>query len=284
MHVEPFFDPRTWTLTYVVWDPDTRDAVIIDAVLDYDPNRAVLHEESNRRVLAHVEAHALRVHWVLETHPHADHVSGAQGLRRRLGAKTAILGRIVEVQRYFSGMYNLSIPTDGSQFDHLVHDGELLRAGSLEIEAIATPGHTPACVTWRIGDALFTGDALFQPDYGTGRCDFPRGSAAELYDSVMRLYHRFPDETVCYVGHDYQPGGRPMRAATTIGASKQFNRQLRADTPREEFVRFRQERDLTLSMPALIFPSVQLNIDGGRLPAPEANGRRYLKTPLTIVE
>ena len=230
-----------------------------------------------------VEKEGLKLHYVLETHAHADHLSGSQGLKRRFEAKIGASERIVEVQRYFAGAFDLDVATDGSQFDRLVSDGDVLAAGALRVEAIATPGHTPACVTWHIGDALFTGDALFMPDYGTGRCDFPRGSAADLFDSVQRLYARFPDETRVFVGHDYQPGGRELRYETTIGESKRHNRQLRADTLRAEFVAFRDERDRSLALPALRFPSIQVNIDAGRLPAPGRNGRRYLKLPLTIL-
>ena len=283
MRVEHVFDPRTWTLTYVVWDEHTRDAVIIDPVLDYDPNRVAVYEETNGQVADIVQRHALQVRWILETHAHADHLSGSQGLKRRFEAKVGISERIVEVQRYFAGSFDLDIPTDGSQFDHLVKDGEVLEAGALRVEAVATPGHTPACVTWHIGDALFTGDTLFMPDYGTGRCDFPRGSAADLYDSVQRLYERFPDETRVFVGHDYQPGGRPLMCETTIGESKRHNRQLRIETPRHDFVAFRNERDRSLSLPALLFPSIQVNIDAGRLPPPGRNGRRYLKLPITVM-
>lgn len=282
--IEPFYDPRTFTLTYVVADPMTRDAVIIDPVLDYDPAAGATWTESVDRVTAHVRQRGLRVHYVLETHAHADHLSGSQLLRRRLEAAVAIGERIREVQATFQTFLDLpaSFATDGSQFDRLLADGERLMAGSVAIEVIATPGHTPACVSYRIGDAVFTGDALFIEDYGTGRCDFPRGSASALYDSIQRLY-ALPDETRVFVGHDYQPGGRAVRWETSIGASRAQNLQLGGRTTREEFIALRIARDATLAAPRLLFPSVQVNLDAGRLPAPHANGHRYLVIPLNVL-
>jgi glyoxylase-like metal-dependent hydrolase (beta-lactamase superfamily II) len=281
MRVEPFFDPTTFTLTYVVSDPVTRDAVVIDPVLDYDPGAGTTSTASVDRVSEHVRRERLRVHYILETHAHADHLSGSQLLRRRFDARIAIGERIREVQATFRDIFDLpaSFATDGSQFDRLLADGDLVRAGSLSIEVIATPGHTPACVTYRIEDAVFTGDALFTEDYGTGRCDFPRGSAEALYDSIQRLY-ALPDETRVFVGHDYQPGGREVRWMTTIGASKAHNPQLDARTPRDEFVARRRARDAALPAPRLLFPSVQVNVDAGRLPRPHENGTRYLVIPL----
>lgn len=283
MHVEGFFDPATWTLTYVVFDPDTRDAVIIDPVLDFDPVRISTRQDSTRRILDYVQQHGLNVHYVLETHAHADHLSGAQDLKAALGARIGIGAHITAVQEAFKGLFNFGddFATDGSQWDQLVHEGQPLQAGSLTIEAIHTPGHTPACVTYQIGDALFTGDTMFMPDFGTGRCDFPGGSAAQLWDSIQKLY-RLPDATRVFVGHDYQPHGRDLRFETTIGAAKRDNIQLRADTPKDTFVAWRTARDETLSPPALIFQSVQVNADGGRLPSPEANGQRYLRLPMGI--
>ena len=283
-HIEPFYDPRTYTLTFVVSDPETRDAVIIDPVLDYDPSNGTTWTESVDQVSAYVREHGLRVHYVLETHAHADHLSASQLLRRRFDAKIAIGERIREVQDTFKGIFDLptAFATDGSQFDRLLSDGEQLKAGSLSFKVIATPGHTPACVTFHIGDTLFTGDALFTEDYGTGRCDFPRGSADALYDSIQRLY-ALPDETRVFVGHDYQPGGREVRWETTIGASKAKNPQLSGRTSKSEFVALRNARDATLAAPRLLFPSVQINVDAGRLPAPHANGHRYVVTPLNVL-
>jgi glyoxylase-like metal-dependent hydrolase (beta-lactamase superfamily II) len=284
MHVEPFYDARTSTLTYVVSDPATRDAVVIDPVLDYDPAAGITWTESVDRVSDHLRREGLRLHYVLETHAHADHLSGSQLLRRRFDARVAIGEKIREVQATFRPIFDLppSFAVDGSQFDRLLADGEELRAGSLAIEVIPTPGHTPACVTYRIEDAVFTGDALFTEDYGTGRCDFPRGSADALYDSVQRLY-ALPDTTRVFVGHDYQPGGREVRWLTTIGASKAQNPQLSATTTRAQFVAMRRARDATLAAPRLLFPSVQVNVDAGRLPAPHASGNRYLVVPLNVL-
>jgi glyoxylase-like metal-dependent hydrolase (beta-lactamase superfamily II) len=282
VNVRAFFDPATSTLTYVVHDPATRDAVVIDPVLDYDPAASQTSTASVEAVAAFIEAEHLRLHYVLETHAHADHLSGSQLLERRFGAKVAIGARITEVQATFQQLFDLGpgLPTDGSQFDRLLGDGEVLAAGSLSVRVLATPGHTPACVSYLIDGAVFTGDALFIEDYGTGRADFPRGSAEDLYTSVHDRLYSLPDETRVFVGHDYQPNGRALRFETTIGASKRHNVQLRAETTREEFVRFRNGRDATLSPPRLLLPSVQINIDAGRLPAPHANGRRYLSIPL----
>lgn len=282
MQIETFYDQATFTLTYVVYDQKSRDAVVIDPVLDYDPLSSATATKSLEAVEAFVEKEGLRLHYVLETHAHADHLSGAQYLKRRFGAKVGIGARIRDVQTVFKDVFDLgpSFAVDGSQFDQLFEDGEKARAGTLEIEVFATPGHTPACVTYKIEDALFTGDALFIEDYGTGRCDFPSGSADALYTSVHERLYGLPDATRVFVGHDYQPNGRPLRYETTIGRSKESNIQLRASTSREEFVRRRTERDATLKAPRLLYPSVQINIDAGRLPAPHANGRRYLTIPL----
>ena len=284
MHVEPFFDPSTFTLTYVVSDPATRDAVLIDPVLDYDAAAGTTTTASVDRVSEYIRREGLRLHYVLETHAHADHLSGSQILRRRFDTRVAIGERIREVQATFRELFDLPpiFRTDGSQFDRLLTDGEVVHAGALEIGVIATPGHTPACVTYRIEDAVFTGDALFTEDYGTGRCDFPRGSAEALYDSIQRLY-ALPEETRVFVGHDYQPGGREVRWMTTIGASRAKNPQLDARTPRDVFVANRRLRDAALPAPRLLFPSVQINIDAGRLPPPHANGNRYLMVPLNVL-
>jgi len=281
--VEAFYDVPTYTLTFLVYDEASRDAVIIDPVLDYDPLASQTNVESAANLVARVRALGLRVRWVLETHAHADHLTASQYLKVQLGAPIAIGERITAVQQTFKGLFDLpeDFPTDGSQFDRLLADGETLEAGTLRVGVIATPGHTPACVTYHIGDALFTGDALFMDDYGTGRCDFPRGSSSQLYDSIRKLY-ALPDATRVFVGHDYQPDGRDVKWETTIGASKDHNPQLSASTTKEEFVRQRDARDATLAPPRLIFQSVQVNIDAGRLPAPHANGTRYLRLPLNL--
>lgn len=284
MNIQPFYEPRTSTLTYVVFDEATRDAIIIDPVLDYDPLPSQTSTESVEKVAAFVDAQKLRVHYVLETHAHADHLSSSQYLRRRFDARVAIGKRITEVQETFRDIFDLGpdFKTDGSQFDRLFEDGEVFHAGSLRIEVIATPGHTPACVTYKLGDAIFTGDALFVEDQGTGRCDFPRGSAEALYHSIHERLYPLPDETRVFVGHDYQPNGRELRYQTTLGAEKRHNIQLRAESTKEEFIRFRTERDRTLAQPKLLFPSVQVNVDAGHLPGPHGNGRRYLSLPLNL--
>lgn len=281
--VRGFFDTATWTLTYLVWDPETRDAVVIDPVLDFDPLSVSTGTTSVETVAEAVEAEGLNVRWILETHAHADHLSGSQALKQKTDAGVAIGAHITAVQDVFKGIFGIGeeLPADGSQFERLLSDGETLAAGSLAVEVIATPGHTPACVTYKIGDAIFTGDTMFMPDFGTGRCDFPGGSAEQLYDSIQKLY-QLPDDTRVFVGHDYQPGGRALAFETSIGACKRDNKQLKADTSREDFVRFRTERDATLSPPKLIFQSIQVNIDAGRLPQPAANGRRYLKLPMGV--
>lgn len=284
MKIETFYDPATYTLTYVVFDPKSRDAVVIDPVLDYDVLSSATATKSLEAVESFLKKEGLRLHYVLETHAHADHLSGSQYLKRRFDAKVGIGARIRDVQKVFKDVFDLApaFAVDGSQFDRLLEDGEKVSAGTLEIEVIATPGHTPACVTYKIGDAVFTGDALFIEDYGTGRCDFPSGSADALYTSVHERLYALPDETRVFVGHDYQPNGRALRYETTIGMSKEANVQLRASTTREDFVRKRNERDATLAAPRLLYPSVQINIDAGRLPKPHANGRRYLAIPLNL--
>ncbi|MBN8616700.1 MAG: MBL fold metallo-hydrolase [Deltaproteobacteria bacterium] len=281
MQVQPFFDPRTFTLSYVVFDEVTRDAVAIDPVLDYEPIGSYTHTESIDRLSAFVTSEKLRLHFVLETHAHADHLTGAQLLRRRFDARVVIGTAIKEVQATFKDVFSLAhVATDGSQFDGLVTDGQTLQAGSLTIRALATPGHTPACVTYEIGGALFTGDLLFMDDYGTGRCDFPKGSAAQMYESIQKLY-AYPDATKVHPGHDYPPASRAWKFETTIGASKANNPQLRGITSKAEFVAMREARDKTLAAPKLLFPSVQVNIDAGRMP-PVTHGKRYLVTPINL--
>lgn len=281
MQVKHFFDPNTSTLTYVVSDPKTKDAVVIDPVLDYDPASGKISSVSVTSVINYIKSESFHLHYILETHVHADHLSSSQLVKEEFpNAKIAIGSRITEVQDVFKKFFNAQeLPTDGAPFDILLNPGEPLRAGSILITSIPTPGHTPACLSFLIGNLLFTGDALFMPDYGTGRCDFPRGSADDLYTSVKRLYD-LPDETRVFVGHDYQPNGRDMAYETTIGESKLKNIQLRAETQREEFVTFRKNRDKTLSAPKLLYPSIQVNMRAGKLPEPEGNGQRYLKAPI----
>jgi glyoxylase-like metal-dependent hydrolase (beta-lactamase superfamily II) len=284
MEIHPFHDPQTFTLTYVIFDPATRDAVLIDPVLDYDPLASRVSTGSADSVSAFLRERALVLRYILETHAHADHLTASQLFRRRFGAGVAIGARITEVQETFRQVFDLppDFPSDGRQFDRLLGDGEQLSAGSLDIEVIATPGHTPACVTYRIDDALFTGDALFIEDYGTGRCDFPRGSAVDLYRSIHDRLYALPEETRVFPGHDYLPEGRPLRFETTIRAEREGNVQLKASTALPDFVELRTERDARLAPPRLLYPSVQVNVDAGRLPAPRGNGRRYLTIPLDV--
>jgi glyoxylase-like metal-dependent hydrolase (beta-lactamase superfamily II) len=284
MDLEAFYDERTSTLTYVVWDGRTRDAVVIDPVMDYEPAGSTTSTESADKVTSFLDDEGLKLHCVLETHAHADHLSGSQLLKQACPrAKLAIGRRITEVQETFKEIFELpaAFPTDGSQFDVLLDDGQLLEAGSIRILTLYTPGHTPACVTYRIEDMLFTGDALFMPDSGTGRCDFPGGSADDLYESVTRRIYAEPDETRIFVGHDYQPGGRELEYQTSVGAEKASNVALSASTSKQDFIAFREQRDAQLAAPKLLFQSVQVNVDAGRLPA-ASGGIRYLKIPLNV--
>lgn len=285
MEIKPFYDARTFTVTYVVHDPASHDAVIIDPVLDYDPAASKVWRESVDLVLEYAREMELNVHYILETHAHADHLSGSQLLKKTYPqAKVAIGERIKVVQETFKGVFALGdeFSTDGSQFDVLLKDGDTVRAGNLTFDVIFTPGHTPACACYKFGDAVFTGDAIFMPDMGTGRCDFPAGSAKDLYNSIHNKLYALPDETRIFVGHDYQPGGRQVAWETTVGDEKRNNIQLKAQTSEAEFVEFRSARDKQLAAPKLLFQSVQFNIDAGLLPLPNKNGRRYLKMPLNV--
>ncbi|GAB4014527.1 MAG: MBL fold metallo-hydrolase [Bdellovibrio sp.] len=282
MKIQHFFDPDTFTLTYVVWDEKTKDAVIIDPVLDYNPNSGKFSHKTADMHLDFIMKNDLKVHLILETHAHADHLSSSVYLKEKLpGSKVAIGANIKLVQEVFKGVFNMkSLKVDGSQFDLLLEDNQEVTAGSLKFKVLYTPGHTPACVSYLFGDCVFTGDALFMPDYGTGRCDFPKGSAEDLYDSVTKRLYTLPDSTKVYVGHDYMPNGREMKFQTTIAESKKSNIRLPANLSREDFVKFRKERDATLEAPRLLLPSIQVNIDAGHLPEAEENGMRYLKLPI----
>lgn len=282
MQIKAFYDEATYTLTYVVYDEATRDAVVIDPVLDYEPGASQISLESYQEVVRFIRSENLTLHYVLETHAHADHLSSSQYFKNDFPeVKVAIGENITEVQNVFKKLFNWEdLATDGSQFDVLLKDQEVLQAGSLAFKAINTPGHTPACVSYLIEDAVFTGDALFIEDYGTGRCDFPGGSVEDSYTSIHNKLYHLADETRVFVGHDYQPEGRELRYETTIGVSKKQNKYLREDTSREEFVRFRTERDKGLAAPKLLLPSVQVNINAGNLPKAEDNGLSYLKIPV----
>ncbi|TXD36120.1 MBL fold metallo-hydrolase [Lujinxingia vulgaris] len=282
---QPFYDSRTNTLTYVVYDPETRDAVLIDPVLDYEPHASAMWTESADRAVNFLKEQKLTLHYILETHAHADHLSGAQHVKVHFPkARLAIGARITEVQTLFKKVFNLpdDFPTDGSQFDVLLEEGEVLEAGSLKIETIYTPGHTPACATYHIDDAIFTGDAMFMPDFGTGRCDFPGGSSEALYHSITEKLYKLPDETRVFVGHDYQPTGREVKFMSTIAEQKASNVQLPEGRSKEEFVNMRDSRDRTLAAPKLLLQSLQVNIDAGSLPQPEDNEKRYLRIPVNV--
>ena len=283
MQVQAFFDEETFTLTYLVWDRETRDALVIDPVLDYDPLASQTSLASMRPLEDALEEKKLTLHAVLETHAHADHLSGSQFLKRKYGVPVMIGEHITEVQKTFKTLFDLpeAFAVDGSQFDRLLKDEEEVTFGTLTVRVLWTPGHTPACVSYLIEDAVFTGDALFMDDYGTGRCDFPKGSAEDLYRSVHQKLYGLPEATRVFVGHDYLPG-RPLRYETTIGASRRNNPQLSADTQADAFVAFRTARDATLSQPKLLFQSVQVNIDAGRLPQAHPNGLRYLRVPINV--
>jgi len=284
MEIHAFADEdRTWTATYVVYDPVSKDAVVIDPILDLDTTPWRTSTDSVNRIVELVKLKQLRVHWILDTHVHADHISGAAALKKRVDAPMAIGSNIRRVQETFKGTFNLpaDFPTDGSQFDRLLDDGDLLTAGRLEVRVLGTPGHTPACCTYQIRDALFTGDVLFMPDIGVARCDFPDGSASDLYRSIKRLYE-LPNETRVFVGHDY-PHGRPFHYQTTIAESKAFNADLPVNIDEAQFVKNIQARDSNLPAPRLLFPSLQLNINAGKLPEPENNDIAYLKVPLNYL-
>lgn len=282
--VDGFFDPATWTVTYVVHAGPGTACAIIDPVLDYDPKSGRTRTASADRVISHLERLALRVEWILETHAHADHLTAAPYLKRRLGGKTAIGQRITAVQQVFKKVFNLEpeFRVDGSQFDVLFADGETFPIGGLEAEVMAVPGHTPACVAYRIGDAVFVGDTLFMPDVGTARCDFPGGDAKVLFASVHRILGLAPS-TRLFMCHDYPPDGRPVAFETTVAEQRARNIHVRDGITEAQFVEMRTTRDATLQMPVLILPSVQLNIRAGERPPPESNGHSYLKIPLDLL-
>ena len=283
-NVHAFFDPDTWSLTYIVQDPNSGSCAIVDPVLDYEAASGQTTTESADEVVAKVEAENLTVEWILETHVHADHLSAAPYLQKRLGGKIGTGAHITEVQNIFGNLFNAEpeFQRDGSQFNHLFVDGDTFAIGGLTVTAMHTPGHTPACMTYHIGDSLFVGDTLFMPDFGTARCDFPGGNASALYQSIQRLF-TLPPETRIFMCHDYMPNGREMQYETTVGEQKKFNIHLHDGISEDEFVTMRSAKDKTLSMPALMLPSVQVNMRAGELPPPENNGIRYLKIPLDAV-
>ncbi|PAU66474.1 MBL fold metallo-hydrolase [Pseudomonas sp. PIC25] len=284
-HVEAFFDPHTFTYSYVVSDLATGRCAIVDSVLDYDPAAGRTSFASADRLIAYVREQGLTVEWLLETHVHADHLSAAPYLKQALGGRLAIGDRITVVQGVFGKLFNVGseFATDGSQFDHLFHDGDRFTIGTLEARALHTPGHTPACMTYVIGDAAFVGDTLFMPDYGTARCDFPGGDARVLYRSIRKLFE-LPDDTRLFMCHDYKASGREdFRYQTSVAEERAHNVHVHEGVSEDDFVAMRSARDATLGMPTLILPSVQVNMCAGELPPAEGNGTRYLKIPLNVL-
>ena len=282
--VRGFFDEATFTITYVVSDPGTQRAVIVDPVLDFDPASGRTSTTSADEVVTYVKANDLTIDWILETHVHADHLTGAPYLRDQLGGKTAIGNNVTTVQETFKGVFNLKdLATDGSQFDQLLADGDTFAVGDIEGRVIATPGHTPACVTYLIGDAAFIGDTLFMPDFGSARTDFPGGDAMQLYESIRKILS-LPDDTRLFMCHDYKAPGRDEYAwETSVAEQRAANIHINDSVSKEDFVQFREGRDAQLGMPKLILPSLQINLRAGGLPEPEDNDIRYLKLPLDAV-
>ena len=281
VQVKTFFDKDTFTLTHVVYDQVSRDAIVIDPVLDLDTLAWSTQTHSLEIVDDFLQKEQLTLHYVIDTHVHADHLSGMQYLKAKYGAPLVINSAITRVQKTFSKIFHLAdFPVDGSQFDMLVDDGDILSAGTLIIHVLHTPGHTPACTSYRIDDMVFTGDTLFVPDIGTGRCDFPEGSAQDLYHSVMQKIYTLSDSTRIFPGHDY-PGQRELVTETTVGKSKAENVDLPASRSEEDYVAFMLRRDGKLAPPRLIYPSVQINIAAGNLPNKENNGMSYLKIPIS---
>jgi len=283
-NVSAFHDEATFTITYIVSDPETGRTAIVDPVLDFDPASGRTSTDSADEIIAFVNDNDLGVDWILETHVHADHLSGAPYIREKLGGKAAIGADVTAVQETFKGVFNLTdLATDGSQFDHLFADGETFKVGDIEATAIATPGHTPACVTFVIGDAGFVGDTLFMPDFGSARTDFPGGSATQLYDSIQKIL-ALPDDTRLFMCHDYKAPGRDKFAwETSVAEQRAANIHINDKVSKDEFVKLREGRDSQLGMPKLILPSLQVNLRAGQLPDPEDNDIRYLKIPLDTV-
>jgi glyoxylase-like metal-dependent hydrolase (beta-lactamase superfamily II) len=280
--VTAFFDQDTNTVSYVVTDPATHHCAIVDSVLDYNPNAGRTAYSSAQRIVNHIQQNNLTVDWLLETHVHADHLSAAPWIQQQVGGRLAIGEHICTVQETFGEVFNAGtdFPRDGRQFDHLFKDGEHYKVGSIDARPIHTPGHTPACMSHVIGDAVFVGDTLFMPDYGTARCDFPGGDARTLYRSIKKLL-ALPDQTRMFLCHDYLPEGRQEFIwETTVGEQREHNIHVHEGSHEDDFVSMRERRDATLDMPRLILPSVQVNMRAGHLPAAEDNGVQYLKIPL----
>ena len=286
--VEGFFDPATWTVSYLLLDNGTRRCALIDTVLDYDPKSGRTRSATADRLASRVESLGARVEWLLETHVHADHLSAAPYLQAKLGGRTAIGEDVRRVQTVFGKLFHAGADfrADGSQFGRLFADGEVFQVGELEVRVMHTPGHTPACVTYVVSDgthqAAFVGDTLFMPDYGTARCDFPGGDSGTLYRSIRRVLS-LPPETRLYMCHDYQPGGRAVKFESTVAEEREANVHVRDGIDEASFIAMRTARDAKLDMPVLILPSVQVNMRAGHLPEPESNGVSYIKIPVNAL-
>lgn len=282
--VHGLFDPATWTVTYVVYEKEGSSCAIIDSVLDYDPKSGRTSTASADLVIRFVKDHSLKVEWIIETHAHADHLTAAPYLKQQLGGNTLIGGRITTVQSVFKGIFNLEpgFRQDGSQFDRLVADGETFQIGNLTARALFVPGHTPACMAYQIGDAVFVGDTLFMPDVGTARCDFPGGDARALYQSIQKILS-LPPETRLFMCHDYPPNDRPIDFQCTVADQRTNNIHVRDGISEDAFVEMRTKRDATLAMPVLILPAVQVNIRAGEMPPKEENGVSYMKIPINAL-
>lgn len=279
-----FFDQPTYTITHVVVDTQTKACAVVDPVLDYDPDSGRTSARSVDKVIDYIESNGLTLEWILESHIHADHLTSAPYLKERLGGRIAIGSHVKQVQETFGDAFNVKadFARDGSDFDQLFVDGDTFDVGTIEARAIHTPGHTPACMTYVIGDAGFVGDTLFMPDFGSARCDFPGGDAEILYDSIQKIFS-LPDETRLFMCHDYKaPGRDDYQWETTVAEQKHHNIHVGGDARKDEFVTMRTLRDAQLGLPRLILPSVQVNMRGGNLPQPESNGKRYLKIPVDL--
>jgi glyoxylase-like metal-dependent hydrolase (beta-lactamase superfamily II) len=282
-NVKAFFDPQTWTYTYVVYESEGSACIVIDSVLNYDPKSGRTKTESADEVIAFIKEHRLQLEWILETHAHADHLTAAPYIQEKLGGKIAIGDHITTVQGVFKGVFNLDeLATDGSQFDALIKEGESIAFGNLSFKALYVPGHTPACMAYEIGDSIFVGDTLFMPDVGTARCDFPGGSASHLYRSIQSIL-KYPPKTKLYMCHDYPPNGRTPEYQSTVADQKEANIHVHDGITEEQFVAMRTKRDAGLEMPVLILPSIQVNIRAGHMPKAEGNGTAYLKIPLNVL-
>lgn len=282
--IRSFFDKATWTFTYVVSDPEARVCIVIDPVLNYDPKSGRTRTQSADQVIECINSNQLQLDWILETHAHADHLTAAKYVQDALGGKIAIGEKVQKIQGVFKGIFNLGdeFKADGSQFDHLIKDGENISFGNLNIESIAVPGHTPACLAYKIDDSIFVGDTLFPSDVGTARCDFPGGDASTLYKSIKNILS-YPESTNLYMCHDYPPTDRQVIGRTTVGEQRENNIHIRDGVTEDAFVQMRKARDATLEVPVLLLPSIQVNIRAGAMPPKEDNGTSYMKIPINLL-